>query len=118
MTKGGKREGAGRLARPNAHRHNVLIDDSVWEWLSSRGASETIEKLVREAMMAQHTISINNGLSSTTPEAAIEALGMDVITNYLDAEICEKVDRETPASVKTDADWLRWYLQYADIVIG
>lgn len=41
--------GQGRPKRLNSSRHNILIDDEVWEWLKSQGeASETIEKLVRE----------------------------------------------------------------------
>ena len=46
--------GQGRPKRINASRHNILIDDEVWDWLKSQGdASETIEKLVREKMDAK-----------------------------------------------------------------
>jgi len=47
--------GQGRPKRTNASRHNILIDDDVWDWLKSQGdASETIEKLVREKMDAKY----------------------------------------------------------------
>jgi hypothetical protein len=52
---GGKRPGQGRPKRENASRHNILIDDDIWDWLKSKGdASETIEKLVREKMDAKY----------------------------------------------------------------
>jgi hypothetical protein len=41
--------------RLNSSRHNILIDNQVWDWLKSKGdASETIEKLVREKMEAKY----------------------------------------------------------------
>lgn len=62
-----------------------------------------------------NTISINNGLSTTTPEAAIETLGMDVIRNAMDDDICQQVEADCP---NTNIEFINLYLQHTAIVIG
>jgi hypothetical protein len=62
-----------------------------------------------------YEISIDNGLSTTTPEQAIATLGMDVIRNMMDDDICQQVEWDDP---DTDIEFINLYLQYAPITIG
>ncbi len=63
-------------------------------------------------------ISIDNGNSWTTPEAAIAALGLDVIVNYMDDDTREKVHSELVPC--TEVEFLTRYLELAndDLIIG
>lgn len=47
----------GRPSRPNSKRHQIMVDNAVWKWLNSQGASETIERLVREAMEKEKALN-------------------------------------------------------------
>jgi hypothetical protein len=63
-------------------------------------------------------ISIDNGNSWTTPEAAIATLGLDVIVNYMDDDDRERTHLEMAPC--TDLEFLTRYLEIAkdDIIIG
>ena len=63
-------------------------------------------------------ISVNNGLSFTSPEDAIEMVGMEVIVNMMDDDICETVHHDLAPC--TDFEFLVRYLELAenDIIIG
>jgi hypothetical protein len=63
-------------------------------------------------------ISIDNGNSWTTPEAAIATLGLDVIVNYMDDDDRERTHLEMAPC--TDSEFLIHYLEIAkdDIIIG
>ena len=62
-----------------------------------------------------YTISIDNGLSTTTPEQAIATLGMDVIRNMMDDDTCAQIEYQQP---RNDVEFINLYLQYAPIIIG
>lgn len=68
-------------------------------------------------------INLNNGLGSydrapieDATWQQIESLGWDVVTNYMDADTCERV----PARYDNNREWLDEYLRLAprDLVIG
>jgi len=63
-------------------------------------------------------ISIDNGNSWTTPEAAITTLGLDVIVNHMDDDTRETVHNELAPC--TDVEFLKLYLEIAndDLIIG
>ena len=61
-----------------------------------------------------HTISIDNGNSTTTAQNAIDTLGFEIIHNVMDAEICQMIEGEA----ETEADFINEYLKHAEIVIG
>jgi hypothetical protein len=63
-------------------------------------------------------ISIDNGNSWTTPEAAIATLGLDVIVNYMDDDTREAVHAELAPC--TEVEFLAAYLERAtdDLIIG
>jgi len=63
-------------------------------------------------------ISIDNGNSWTTPEAAIATLGLDVIVNYIDDDTRETVHSELAPC--TEVEFLREYLKRSsvDLIIG
>lgn len=63
-------------------------------------------------------ISIDNGNSWTTPEAAIATLGLDVIVNYMDDDIREATHNAVAPC--TEVEFLREYLKRspADLIIG
>jgi len=63
-------------------------------------------------------ISIDNGNSWTTPEAAIATLGLDVIVNYMDDDTREAVHNEIAPC--TEVEFLAAYLERAtdDLIIG
>ena len=63
-------------------------------------------------------ISIDNGNSWTTPEAAIAALGLDAIVNCMDDDTRETVHSELAPC--TDVEFLTRYLELAtdDLIIG
>jgi len=63
-------------------------------------------------------ISIDNGNSWTTPEAAIATLGLDVIVNYMDDDTRETVHNELAPC--TEVEFLREYLKRSsvDLIIG
>ena len=63
-------------------------------------------------------ISIDNGNSWTTPEAAIATLGLDVIVNYMDDDTRETVHSELAPC--TEVEFLARYLELApcDLIIG
>ena len=63
-------------------------------------------------------ISIDNGNSWTTPEAAIATLGLDVIVNYMDDDTRETVHSELAPC--TEVEFLREYLKRSsvDLIIG
>ena len=63
-------------------------------------------------------ISIDNGNSWTTPEAAIATLGLDVIVNCMDDDTRETVHSELAPC--TEAEFLARYLELApcDLIIG
>lgn len=63
-------------------------------------------------------ISINNGMSYTTPEEALEALGLDVLAHYMDDNTREALHYALAPC--TDLEFLRGYLELApcDLVVG
>ena len=63
-------------------------------------------------------ISIDNGNSWTTPEAAIAALGLDAIVNHMDDDTRETVHSELVPC--TEVEFLTRYLELAndDLIIG
>ena len=63
-------------------------------------------------------ISIDNGNSWTTPEAAIATLGLDVIVNHMDDDTREAVHAELAPC--TEVEFLAAYLERAtdDLIIG
>ena len=63
-------------------------------------------------------ISIDNGNSWTTPEAAIATLGLDVIVNYMDDDIREAI--HAAVAPCTEAEFLAPYLERASdyLIIG
>jgi len=63
-------------------------------------------------------ISIDNGNSWTTPEAAIATLGLDVIVNCMDDDTREAVHAELAPC--TEVEFLAAYLERAtdDLIIG
>jgi hypothetical protein len=66
--------------------------------------------------MAQ--ISVDNGHSYTTPEAALEVVGIDVLAQYMDDDTRESVHNElAPCS---EIDFIKQYLKLAtdDLIIG
>ena len=63
-------------------------------------------------------ISIDNGITHTTPDEAIKAVGMDTIVNYMDDDTREAVHNElAPCS---EIEFLSRYLDLAkdDLIIG
>ncbi len=88
------------------------------DWLQAqpKGMAATIRRMIDERMDDKmYSISIDNGLSDTTPETAINKLGMDVIRNMMDDKICMVVETECP---RNDVEFINLYLQHAPIVIG
>jgi predicted transcriptional regulator len=77
-----------------------------------------LDRFYREETMTQHTISVDNGLTATTPEAALAKHDMDTIANYMDDDIRERVHMEPDSDFITEAEFIRRYLRYADLVIG
>jgi len=63
-------------------------------------------------------ISIDNGNSWTTPEAAIATLGLDEIVNYMDDDIREATHNAVAPC--TEVEFLTAYLERAtdDLIIG
>ncbi len=63
-------------------------------------------------------ISIDNGNSWTTPEAAIAALGLDAIVNCMDDDIREATHNAVAPC--TEVEFLAAYLERAtdDLIIG
>jgi len=63
-------------------------------------------------------ISIDNGNSWTTPEAAIATLGLDAIVNYMDDDIREATHNAVAPC--TEVEFLAAYLERAtdDLIIG
>jgi hypothetical protein len=80
-------------------------------------AINIVDTKIQEETMTQHTISVDNGLTTTTPEAALAKHDMETIANYMDDEIRERVYREVDGDI-TEAEFIRRYLKYADLVIG
>lgn len=63
-------------------------------------------------------ISISNGMSYTTPEAAIKELDWDVLVNYMDDDTREAV--HFAVAPCTELEFLQEYLRRApeDLIIG
>lgn len=65
-----------------------------------------------------HGISIDNGRNFVDPEIAIEDMGMDTITAFMDYDLLEKAIHD--AKEMTDLAILKEYLKLSkeDLVIG
>ncbi len=63
---------------------------------------------------ADAAISVDNGLSFTTPAEAIEEVGMDAIRNLMDDSICDQIEADT------DEEFIERYLELANenLIIG
>lgn len=64
-----------------------------------------------------YTISINNGLSTCTPEEAIAHVDWDVIVLMMDDDIRERL-HNTLSDPCSNLDFLVAYLEFDDLIIG
>jgi hypothetical protein len=62
--RGGSGRGQGRKPRENAKRHNVILENDVWEYLSKTNASAEIERITRMEMEKKHLLELAEAIYS------------------------------------------------------